>query len=70
MPLFEFVCADCAHPFEELLRSASAVEGVTCPHCGSQHIKKKLSTFASKVSGGGTFSFSSSSASNCSIGST
>lgn len=68
MPLFEFVCADCQAPFEELVRSASAVEDVICPTCGSSQVKKKISTFASKVSGAGSFSFGASSAS-CSTGS-
>lgn len=70
MPLFEFVCSECQHPFEELLRSASAIEGVSCPACGSSRVRKKLSTFASKVAGGSSFSLSTSSASSCSTGST
>lgn len=69
MPLFEFVCTDCNQPFEELLRSSSAIAEVTCPTCGSPQVKKKLSTFASKISGGGGFSLSSSAAaSSCSTG--
>ncbi len=32
MPLFEFVCSDCNRPFEELVRSASAISEVTCPN--------------------------------------
>ena len=70
MPLFEFVCSSCNQPFEELLRSASAVDGVTCPVCGSPQVKKKISTFASKVSGGNAFSLGASSAASCSTGST
>jgi putative FmdB family regulatory protein len=68
MPLFEFVCTDCNQPFEELLRSSSAIVEVTCPTCGSQQVKKKLSTFASKVSGGGSFLLSSNPAASCSTG--
>lgn len=67
MPMFEFVCSECSQPFEELVRSASAVGEVTCPKCGSPRIKKKLSTFAAKVSGG-SYSFGSSAASSCSPG--
>ena len=70
MPLFEFVCSECGNQFEELVRSASVIEGVICPACSSAEIKKKLSTFASKISGGGSsFSLGSSSAA-CSTGST
>lgn len=67
MPLFEFVCSDCHQPFEELVRNAHAIEEVSCPACGSRHIKKKVSTFASKTSSG-AYSFSTSSTSSCSPG--
>ncbi|MEW5867950.1 MAG: zinc ribbon domain-containing protein [Chloroflexota bacterium] len=66
MPLFEFVCSSCNQPFEELVRSSTAVEGVVCPVCGSQEVKKKISTFASKVSGSSSFSLGASSAASCS----
>jgi putative FmdB family regulatory protein len=68
MPIFEFVCADCGRPFEELVRSSSSVGEVVCPDCHSQNVKKKISTFASKLSGGSSFSFNSAPASNCSSG--
>jgi len=70
MPLFEFVCVDCSRPFEELVRNASAAQEVTCPACGSTQVAKKISTFASRLSGGGLFSLSASSAASCSVGST
>ena len=73
MPLFEFVCTDCGRGFEELVRSSTAISEVTCPICHSAQVKKKVSTFASKVSGGGSLSFGSSnysSASSCSTGGT
>ena len=69
MPLFEFQCTDCNDDFEELLRSSASVSEVKCPHCGSQHVKRKLSVFASKVSGGGGL-VSASAASSCSTGGT
>mgnify|MGYP001294414240 CR=1 FL=1 len=53
MPIFEFECSSCHDQFDELVRNAEAVKDVVCPNCGSRKIKKKLSTFASKVSGGG-----------------
>jgi putative FmdB family regulatory protein len=68
MPIFEFVCAECGWPFEELVRSASAVDGVVCPACNSANVKKQISTFASKIAGGSSFSFNSAPASNCSTG--
>jgi putative FmdB family regulatory protein len=67
MPLFEFVCNDCSRSFEELVRSTSAISDVTCPKCGSSQVNKKISTFASRVSGGGgSFSLGASSAASCS----
>jgi putative FmdB family regulatory protein len=68
MPIFEFVCAECGWPFEELVRSASAVSEVVCPACNSQNVKKKISTFASKVAGGSSFSFNSAPAASCNTG--
>ena len=64
MPIFEFMCTDCNEPFEELVRSANAVDDVDCPTCGSTHVNKMISTFASRVAGTGTSSFSSN-ASSC-----
>lgn len=68
MPIFEFVCADCGEPFEELVRSASAVDEVTCPNCNSEQVRKQISTFASRIAGNGSSSFATSAAS-CNTGS-
>ena len=54
MPLYEFQCTECDRSFEELVRSASAIAEVKCPECGSEHVRRKMSTFASKLSGGGS----------------
>jgi putative FmdB family regulatory protein len=69
MPIYEFVCADCGHPFEQLVISSSKTAEVACPTWTSQNVTKKLSTFASKLTGGSSFSFGSSSSSSCSTGS-
>jgi len=68
MPLFEFVCTGCGQSFEELVRSAATTAEVTCPRCGGREVKKKLSTFASKSTGGSSASFGSSA--TCSTGGT
>jgi len=49
MPIYEYVCADCAREFEELVRGD---EAVVCPLCGSARAAKKLSTFATARAGG------------------
>ena len=41
MPLFDYLCADCGHMSEVLVRSASAA--VHCPNCGGANLKKLLS---------------------------
>jgi putative FmdB family regulatory protein len=62
MPIYEFVCEDCGRPFEDLIRSFAAIAEVRCPACGSAALRRKVSTFASRVSGDGGSSTSSSSA--------
>ncbi len=64
MPIFEFDCPSCGQPFEELVRNSEAAKDVTCPSCGSRKVKRKLSMFAAKVSGGSR-SYSSASAPAC-----
>jgi putative FmdB family regulatory protein len=53
MPLYEFQCTECDSAFEELVRASTAVANVQCPQCGSKDVRRKVSTFASKISGGG-----------------
>ena len=52
MPIFEFVCSECDQPFEDLV-FGNDTKGVICPACGSELVKKKMSTFSSKVAGDG-----------------
>ena len=68
MPIFEFVCQECGSPFEELVRSATAVDEVACPFCESDKVAKQISTFASKVNGTSS-SYSSAATASCSSGS-
>jgi len=70
MPLFEFECTECAQPFEELVLNSSRVEEVICPDCGSSHVRKKISTFASKIAGNGAFSLNTGAGASCNTGST
>lgn len=43
MPLFEYVCRDCDHHFELLVRESTTFE---CPKCSSTALDKQLSVFA------------------------
>ena len=63
MPIFEFRCSECGASFEELVRSASSTAEVVCPECGSEQVVKQISTFASRISGGSSPSYSASAAS-------
>lgn len=70
MPIFEFLCDHCGETFEELVRSADAIDGLTCPTCKSESIRKKISLFASRKTGGvalgsGAFSAHTSAGSSC-----
>jgi putative FmdB family regulatory protein len=56
MPIFEYVCKECGHPFEKIVpRYDSAVE---CDKCHSVKVEKQLSVFA--VAGSSSSSSSSS----------
>ncbi len=69
MPIYEYVCADCGHPFEQLVFITSQEPKILCPACTSQNVTKKISSFASRLSGGGLSSFDGSTSSSCSTGS-
>lgn len=56
MPIYEFDCHSCGHSFDKLVRSMSAVSEVTCPDCQSGEVKKRLSLFSSRATGGTTIS--------------
>jgi putative FmdB family regulatory protein len=44
MPIYEYVCGDCAAKFERLVRAWG--ERVSCPSCASAKVEKQLSSFA------------------------
>jgi putative FmdB family regulatory protein len=43
MPIFEYVCRDCHHPFEAIV---TAARPPACPACQSASLDKQLSVFA------------------------
>jgi len=47
MPIFEYVCKDCHHAFEAIVRGSARPQ---CPRCESRKLDQKLSVFA--VGGG------------------
>jgi putative FmdB family regulatory protein len=44
MPIYEFVCMECEHHFEELMRLDE--EAPSCPECGSPRSNRQFSVFA------------------------
>ncbi|MEI7893103.1 MAG: zinc ribbon domain-containing protein [Myxococcales bacterium] len=51
MPLFDYVCQACSHPFEALVAHAS--DETECPSCGSRKLEKQPSMFAVGTARGG-----------------
>lgn len=43
MPIFEYICKQCRHEFEALVRGADAV---ACPSCRSGELMRRLSLFS------------------------
>ena len=43
MPVYEYVCKGCDHPFEELVLGG---ETPSCPKCGGSDLEKSFSVFA------------------------
>lgn len=43
MPIYEYTCSRCAHPFETLVFKTD--EKVSCPECGSERVAKRFSVF-------------------------
>ena len=51
MPLYEYKCADCERPFELLVASPALADAVVCRYCGSDSVRRLISTFAAHSSG-------------------
>lgn len=49
MPIYEYVCSDCKHEFELLVRHDT---DCACPQCQSRRLEKKLSVVAGHTAGG------------------
>ena len=54
MPIFEYLCEDCGHKFERLVRRPG-VDEVLCPSCGQSHLEQQHSTFAAHANGRDSF---------------
>ncbi|MFT5114444.1 MAG: putative FmdB family regulatory protein [Parasphingorhabdus sp.] len=54
MPIYEYVCTDCAHEFEALQKMADDPLKF-CPECGDETLKKKISASAFVLKGTGWY---------------
>ncbi len=50
MPIYEYVCDDCQHPFEKLVMKSR--EKIVCPKCGGRHHSMQYSVIAAPAKGG------------------
>ena len=50
MPIYEYVCRDCKHEFEVLIRGK---EQPVCPKCGKKKVDKQLSVPSAHTTGSG-----------------
>jgi putative FmdB family regulatory protein len=52
MPGYDYECLACGMDFSVFLsiKEMESVSGLVCPHCGSDHVKKKITGFFAKTS--------------------
>ena len=48
MPIFEYRCNDCSHPFEALVMGK---EKAACPKCNGKNLASQISVFAVQAKG-------------------
>ena len=48
MPIYEYICQDCGHEFEYLMRGS---EKPSCPRCQKDRLTKKMSVPAAHTAG-------------------
>ncbi len=53
MPIYEFVCEDCEHEFEALVRNREEVDDLRCPKCNSPRLKRLMSATGAIITEGG-----------------
>jgi putative FmdB family regulatory protein len=51
MPMYEYGCLACHNRFDRLRRMDQNDSDLSCPHCRSAQVQRKLSTFAAHSRG-------------------
>jgi putative FmdB family regulatory protein len=54
MPIYEYLCAQCAHPLDAL-QKLSEEPLVYCPQCGEAALKRQMSAPSFRLKGGGWY---------------
>ncbi len=54
MPIYEYECIRCEHRFEELVR-LSDPDPDSCPTCGQQAVRRRISAPSFRLAGGGWY---------------
>ena len=49
MPLYDFECVQCGHPFEAFLKMSDSGDELFCPQCGAQNPRKLISLVRSSA---------------------
>jgi len=63
MPIYEYHCFKCEKDFEKLVMGNSPQ--VSCPHCGTDQVERKFSSFGIKSGASFSSSIGSSGCSSC-----
>ena len=42
MPMYDFACRECGHPFEKKLRMSQSSDPQECPGCGSMNTRRRI----------------------------
>lgn len=59
MPIYEYLCIKCNSVFSALQKMGASEKETTCPGCGSNEVKKKVSSFCCSAGSGPSFPSSS-----------
>jgi putative FmdB family regulatory protein len=46
MPIFEYECEECGHPFQQLVMKAEETKTLVCPKCGATRLRRLVSRVA------------------------
>jgi putative FmdB family regulatory protein len=52
MPIYEYICPGCGHPFEKRVGFSQSDDPQTCPECGNKHARRQISLVGGFTSGG------------------